>query len=799
MPPATLSRSDVQRGLRISTAECLFATVWGVLATGAFQTGFALELGADPVHLGILAGLPAFVGLLQLPASLVLPRFPARKPFVAVASLLGRVLWLPIVLLAWLPADSARIPLFLAAVALSSTLLTITVPAWTSWMSDLVPADSRGRYFGHRNMLAGLATMLVPLPAGWFLDRFPEGSSRVGFLALFAIGVVAALGAFVLILRQPEPKAPTTASATGTSALLVPLRDINFRRFLVFATVLVLGQGIGGQFFVTWQLERDGLHLPYLAVQVLGAVASAAGLLTTKLWGYLSDKYGARPVLAIAGAVVAIAPFLWIFTEPGRDLWNIPVICLLSITAGAGWAAVGLAQFNLLISLSRPEYRPNYVAVFSAVTGLVGGVAPIAGGALMNGLDGFRWSLGPFVVNDFKVVFLISAVLRIVSPWFLRHLADGSGEDAGVVLRRFLNVRSVATLKNVRRLSTPISADQRKVAVEALGASQSALALEELEKELDDLDPEVRKAAARSLGEIGDARAVTELGRRLRDPATGIGEEAAEALARIGSRDATPWLADAINLPDGRVRIAAIRALGTLGDPTAAPHLVAIMDPRHQTRTETACAAFERLVPAMPIADVETSLPTLLTLLDSAHGRGVRFAAATVWERVASLPVGGLAAPLANRLEQETDPAVAARLCMAVARFGWRHPATLAPLCRAIERMPDEGIARTQAILALAEWRLGPDSLYPWLHMDSDQRADRVARLFREGPITRFGKEKLDPILRDYAEGEHHRVVFASRDLTRDPVLATISEWHTLGMVESTLAVLIAEDVAKET
>ncbi len=541
----------------------------------------------------------------------------------------------------------------------------------------------------------------------------------------------------------------------------------------------------------------EGLHLPYLAVQILGAVASAAGLCTTRLWGYLSDKYGARPVLAIAGAVVAIAPFLWIFTEPGKNLWNVPVICMLGVTAGAGWAAVGLTQFNLLISLSKPEYRPTYVAVFSAVTGFVGGIAPIAGGALMNAFDDFRWQIGPIVLNDYKVIFFIAALLRIVSPWFLRTLHDGSGEEPGVVLRRFLNVRAVSTFKNMRRLSEPMPAQQRTVAIEALGASQSSLPLEELVRELDDLDPAVRKAAARSLGEIGDPRAIPELGKRLLDPAMGIGDQAAEAMARIGSRDATPWLVQAIAGPDGLVRTATIRALGQLGDPAAAPHLVAIMDPRHQTRTETACAAFEGLVETMDIGVMEASLPTMLALLDQNNGRGVRFAAATVWERMATLPISGVAKPLADRLDRERDHAVAARLCMALARIGMRDGTLSKPLCQTLSRFPEAGIARTQALLAVAEWRLGPDQLYPWLHLEDEVRVEKLTKLFKETRTEREVRADIEAVLRDYSESKQHQVVAACRKITDDTVLSAMEGWISVGMVEGTFALLVLEDFLK--
>ena len=67
---AVLTRLEVLRGLRVSTLDGMYATVWVALTTGAFQIGFARYLGASDFVLGLLAGLPAAVGLLQIPAAL---------------------------------------------------------------------------------------------------------------------------------------------------------------------------------------------------------------------------------------------------------------------------------------------------------------------------------------------------------------------------------------------------------------------------------------------------------------------------------------------------------------------------------------------------------------------------------------------------------------------------------------------------------------------------------------------------------------------------------------------------------
>src|SRR5262249_43446073 len=149
-------------------------TVWASLTTGAFLTGFALWLSANDVAIGFLTAIPTFAGLIQIVSSYFGEQRSERRLFTAWFSVAGRTLWLPTLLLPFLIPRAVALYPFLLLFTLSYVLLNIPVPAWTSWMSDLVPADHRGRYFGQRNRIAGVVGMLIVLPAAWFLDTMKD-------------------------------------------------------------------------------------------------------------------------------------------------------------------------------------------------------------------------------------------------------------------------------------------------------------------------------------------------------------------------------------------------------------------------------------------------------------------------------------------------------------------------------------------------------------------------------------------------------------------------------------------------
>src|SRR5690348_4395057 len=98
MPPerAELNRLDVLRALKISNWEAVFSTAHGTLTGGAFQTGFALWLGANNFWMGVLAAIPTFSGLVQLVSSYFVERRGERRLFTAWFSGGARFLWLSI-------------------------------------------------------------------------------------------------------------------------------------------------------------------------------------------------------------------------------------------------------------------------------------------------------------------------------------------------------------------------------------------------------------------------------------------------------------------------------------------------------------------------------------------------------------------------------------------------------------------------------------------------------------------------------------------------------------------------------
>ncbi len=766
--PKELNRLEVLRGLRMATWEASFATVWATLTTGIFMTGFALWLGANNIVIGIMTSIPTFCGLIQIVASYFTDRLPARKPITAWFSLLGRGLWLPILLLPLLLPRSVALGAFLVLLAGSYVSLNIPLPAYMSWMSDLVPADHRGRYFGRRNMIAGIVAMVLGLPAAWFLDFTTKRHhwGVFGFSVLFGVGLLGGVLSFLCLLRQPEPPLhrppPSEDAPQGFAGILAyyktPFNDKNFVRLMTFNVVFGLGQNFAAHFYTVYALKN--LNIDNVWLQVFATLTSISSLTSMPLWGYLSDRFGNKPLLALGVCGTFTLPLFWVVVNPTKPGLMFALLTLLNLLGGLSWAGVTLTQFNLLISMSPSQKTPIYVATMSAITGLTGGLAPLVGSLIMSGLTG--WT-GHFLGIDwlnFHVVFFISAMLRLTGLLFLRKVEDGRAASTKEVLHQ-LRRANPRTWQNIRRLQRGDDAEGKLRATEALAESKAGLAVSELELALHDPNPAVRLEAAHALGEIGDSVAVEALLHALHDPANEILSEVVKALGRIGDRRAITEIANLLLDSDRHLRrseqIAVVQALGDLGGFDSASLLLQEFEETHD-------------------AEVQEAISRALGEI------GERFVAPTLIAKLEMNPTRPLALAIIRTLGELNALEALPALHHCLATMG-DDDVALPPLADALARLKDttalselidklhflkSPVARKQVAVAIASIIGAKETLYPLLSREAYAREDAVSKILQD--IQRRTKATpeipdMEGLMETYLSGEQDAFIQRVREI----------------------------------
>jgi MFS family permease len=402
--------------LRISNIEGCWASLHFTLVSGVFFTAYALFLGANDFQLGLLSAVALLAQVFQIPGAYLVEKTGQRRTMVGWFSVASRILWLPIALIPLFVRHHA-VRAFLILYFLSSIAMNLAAPGWIAWMSALVPAPIRGRYFGMRNRITGIVAIMASIGGGLVVDAFDRAQQGyAGYLLLDLVAVGGALAAFRMILRQPDPGYRAEQLPAMARYLFRPMRDPNYRRLLVFYLYWLFAVSVASPFFNAHLLN----HMMWnkTSIAVLGVIGSVTTILCQTMWGRMVDRHGHKPVLMITAIGIIHIPFYYAFCPWGLR-WP---IYLSQVLGGFFWAGFGLASFSQLIDILPSTQRTMYVAVLSALSGITTFAATTLSGWLANLLADFRWEFMHLTVVNYQVLFVITGVLRIPALLLLRRI-----------------------------------------------------------------------------------------------------------------------------------------------------------------------------------------------------------------------------------------------------------------------------------------------------------------------------------------------------------------------------------------
>ncbi|HEX7623934.1 MAG TPA: MFS transporter [Anaeromyxobacteraceae bacterium] len=377
------------------------AEVIAACSGGAALTGWALHLGMSAKLIGLLCALPVVAQVLQLGGAVLTARFGHRRTAL-VAIALSRQAFLPLALLPFLPLQAGgRQALLLAVAGLHHALGLVANNAWGSWMGELVPGSLRGRYFGRRTAFATVAGGACALLAGLALDGGQQrGAAGVVLQALAAVASAAGLASVLLMSRQHARPARREPVGWILHALARPLADGPARRVVAYAVVWNGACGLSAPFFGLYLLRDLGSGFAVFAAQ--GAGLAAAKIASASAWGRWVDRVGARRVLVLCTAGLALSPLAWIVSAPGR-LWP---LALETALGGILLGGQSVASFALPLSVAPARERPFYLAVVAAAGGAAFALTSAAGGAVAEAAQGRGGSPLPLLLVG-------SAALRV--------------------------------------------------------------------------------------------------------------------------------------------------------------------------------------------------------------------------------------------------------------------------------------------------------------------------------------------------------------------------------------------------
>jgi MFS family permease len=397
---------EKEKTMKLSIKEGAVSTVMSSFGD-AYITPYALSLNANNVQIGLLSSLTGLIGpLAQIKGSKLMEKLP-RKKIVVIGTALNAIMWIPILILAFLFQKGMYLEYLPLALIVFYSIYAIFGaiggPAWFSMLGDIVPNKIRGKYFGKRNRVAGIVGLITTLGAAFLLDLFKtKGIVLLGFALLFFVAFVFRLVSAYLFTKHYDPKLHLEDGYYFSFwDFIKKAPKNNFGRFTIYIALMYFGVQIGGPFFAVYMLKD--LNFSYMTYTLVNISSTVFALITMGIWGKFSDKYGNRKILAICGFVIPFLPIAWIFSPSPIYLMFVP-----QLIGGIGWAGFNLAVSNFIYDAVTPARRAICVAYLNLMVGIGLFLGGIVGGFMAHFMT-------INFMNKLLFIFLISGVVRLLA------------------------------------------------------------------------------------------------------------------------------------------------------------------------------------------------------------------------------------------------------------------------------------------------------------------------------------------------------------------------------------------------
>ena len=376
------------------------ASAAGGLTTN-YITPYALTMQATTQQIGFLTSIPNFATMLALLwTPLLAERARSRKAFIIPIDLFLSLLWLPILLVPFL-FHTGQIWWLIVLVTLSTVAGNIIGAPWSAMMADLVPPEIRGSYFGLRNGIGNLVTLIFSFVAGGLLQIL-TGNTRLAFAIIFAGALFSRLISlyYLSLTPDPHPVLPQNTSRESIPRITRGLFSTNIGRFIVFTVFLNLSQNIASPFFSVYLLST--LKFSYINYQIINAIPTVVTMLVITWWGKHANKSGNIKILHITALMIPFISMLWLVNS--SVVW----LCAVQTYSGFAWAGFNLCAGLFIWDAAPQENRTRYITLFGAL-----GALGFMLGALIGG------NLGPHLPqikgSYFLTLFLLSGILRLIA------------------------------------------------------------------------------------------------------------------------------------------------------------------------------------------------------------------------------------------------------------------------------------------------------------------------------------------------------------------------------------------------
>ena len=389
----------------------VFATYFTNAVASDPKSGFETWSAAVAISGLAIAVLAPILGSIADQGGRRLPWLAVLTAILAVAS---ACLW-------FVAPDPAYILLAIVLFVIATTAFEFGQVFYNAMLGDIAPPHMLGRLSGWAwglGYFGGIAALVICLFAFIQVDVPPFGLDKSAAEHVRAVGPVVglwiavfALPVFLILREPPRPRAPSPLQAVrgGLKTLAKTLRSLprepNLLTYLVAR--MIYTDGLNTLFALGGVFAASAMGMETADVILFGIALNVTAGLGAVAFAFVDDRIGAKPVIMISVAGLALFGLPLLFTTDVTTFWVFAMI--IGIFMGPTQAASRTLMTKLAPAALRTEYFGLY-ALSGKATSFVG---PIGVAALTAATDSQR--IGMSVIVVFLLIGLL-LMLRVREP-----------------------------------------------------------------------------------------------------------------------------------------------------------------------------------------------------------------------------------------------------------------------------------------------------------------------------------------------------------------------------------------------
>jgi len=179
--------------------EGIFANFYFILTQGVIFTSLAIYFGLNEVLLGVAASFPMIFQLFQIITPSIIEKFKHRKRLLMFFNSF-KLTWI-VVIISLLAGKTSAI-ILIVVLAITQAFSSFAGNTWSSLVSDVIPTEKRGKYFGFRSMVISFSTLIVFYLYSYIIDNV---SAPVNYIYVISITVIATFLGILALIPVDDP------------------------------------------------------------------------------------------------------------------------------------------------------------------------------------------------------------------------------------------------------------------------------------------------------------------------------------------------------------------------------------------------------------------------------------------------------------------------------------------------------------------------------------------------------------------------------------------------------------------